>query len=114
MSKIEKRVVIDESTERVFDYLPDPVRSAEVWPGLIEAREVHRLIGDVFYTSWLYKMSGAMFENSNFAFEYESDQHAFTRQLRAYDLAMTLRFQPDRVTGPCLAVDGDHTCWSQC
>ncbi len=53
MSKMEKRVVIDDSTERVFSYLVEPVRSAEVWPGLIEAREVHRLIGDMFYANWL-------------------------------------------------------------
>lgn len=114
MSKMEKRVVIDDSTERVFNYLVEPIRSAEVWPGLIEVREVHRLIGDMFYANWLYKMTGVPFESADLALEYESDRRALTRRLHGCDLAMTFRFQLDRMTGPCLVIDSVHTCWSQC
>ncbi len=112
MSKIEKRVLIDESTERVFAYLAEPVKSPEVWPGLLEVREVHHLLGDVHYASWLYKLTG-LFEAHDIRVEYEADQRALTRELRNLDLVMTLSYLSDTACGPHLSLDGDYTYWSQ-
>jgi len=113
MSRIEKRVVVDDSTERVFAYIGEPMKSPEVWPGLLEVREVHRLIGDVHYASWLYRITG-LYEAQDIRLEYESDQGALTRDLRSLGLVMTLSYQPDEACGPRLALDGDYTYWSQC
>lgn len=113
MSRIEKRVVIDDSTERVFSYIGEPVKSPEVWPGLLEVREVHHLIGDIRYASWLYKLTG-LYEALDIRLEYAADQAALTHQLCGLDLVVTLDYQPDRACGPRLALDGDHTYWSQC
>ncbi|MBI5565213.1 MAG: hypothetical protein HY870_09970 [Chloroflexi bacterium] len=113
MSKIEKRVVIDDSTERVFSYIGEPVKSPEVWPGLLEVREVHHLIGDIRYASWLYKLTG-LYEALDIQLEYEADQAALTRNLRGLDLVMTLDYRPCSACGPRLALDGDYTYWSQC
>jgi len=112
MSKIEKRVLIDASTERVFSYVGEPVKSPEVWPGLLEVREVHHLIGDVSYASWLYKLTG-LFEAPDIRLEYESDQAALTHDLRGLELVMTLNYSPCSTCGPRLALDGDYTYWSQ-
>ena len=112
MAKIEKRVLINESTERIFAYLVEPVKSPEVWPGLLEVREVHRLSGDVCYASWLYKLTG-LFEAPDIRVEYEADQSSLTRGPRNYDLVMTLSYQPDTACGPRLSLDGDYTYWSQ-
>lgn len=113
MSRIEKRVVIDDSTERVYAYVGEPVKSPEVWPGLLEVREVHHLIGDLRYANWLYKQTG-VYEALDIRLEYEADQRAITSQLRQLDLVMGLSFQPDRLCAPRLILDGDYTYWSQC
>ncbi len=112
MSRIEKRVLIDESTERVFAYVGEPVQSPEIWPGLLEVREVHRLFGDVRYANWLYRLTG-LFDTLDIRVEYEADQRALTRDLRDFKLVMTLSYQPDSACGPRLALDGDYTFWSQ-
>ena len=113
MSRIEKRIVIDDSTERVFAYTGEPVKSPEVWPGLLEVREVHHLVGNLCYASWLYKLTG-FFEDQDIRLEYEADQRALTSELRGLELTMTLSYQPDSACSPRLALDGDYTYWSQC
>ena len=113
MSKIEKRIVIDDSTERVFSYVGEPLASPEVWPGLLEVREVRRLIGDVTYAQWLYKVAGP-FDARDIQLQYEADQQALTNELRRFELAVILDFQPDQACGPRLVLDGDYTYWSQC
>ena len=42
MTKIEKRIVIEKSSERIFTYVAEPNASPQVWPGLLEVREVQR------------------------------------------------------------------------
>jgi hypothetical protein len=113
MSKIEKRIVIDDLTERVFSYVGEPVESPEVWPGLLEVREVHHLIGGMCYASWLYKFTG-FFEAPDIRVEYKADQRALIDELRGLELTVTLSYQPDSACSPRLALDGDFTYWSQC
>ena len=117
MSKIEKRILIDHSTERVFAYVGEPVESPEVWPGLLEVREVHHLIGNMCYANWLYKITGS-FESSDIRLVYEADrlahEHTLTHVRRGFELTMTLNYQPDDACSPRLALDGDYTYWSQC
>jgi hypothetical protein len=113
MSKIEKRILIDDSTERVFAYVGEPVPSPEVWPGLLEVREVHHLIGDMCYANWLYKLTGFC-EAQDIRLIYTADQRPLAQELRDLELVMTLNFQPCPVCGPRLALDGDYTYWSQC
>lgn len=113
MSKIEKRIMIDASTERVFSYVGEPIKSPEVWPGLLEVREVHRLLDGLSYAHWVYKLTG-LFEALDIQLEYESDQRALMSQRRGFDLAMTLNYQPDTACGPRLTLDGDYTYWSPC
>ncbi len=113
MSKIEKRILIDDSTERVFAYVGEPVESPEVWPGLLEVREVHHLIGGMCYASWLYRLTG-LYEAQDIRLEYKADQRSLTNEMRGFKLTMMLDFQPDSACGPRLALDGDYTYWSQC
>ena len=113
MSRIEKRVVIDHSTERIFCYIDEPVASPEVWPGLLEVREVHYLSKGVRYASYLYKITGVV-EPQSIQFDCSPDSVALPNQSRNWDLVMTLNYQPDRANGPRLALDGDHVYWSLC
>ena len=43
MSKIEKRVLVNCSLERLFTYVPAIDGAPELWPGLLEVGEVQRL-----------------------------------------------------------------------
>lgn len=112
MSNIEKRIVVDEATERVFKYTGESDQSRGVGSGLLEVRDVHRLIAGVAYANRVYTLRGLPLDDLNIQMEFESDQPALTTQLRKFELAMTWKFQADRATGPRLALDGTYTYWS--
>ena len=112
MSNIEKRIIIDEATERVFNYSGETDQSRAVWSGLLEVRDVHRLIDGVAYANRVYTLTGMPLDDLNIQLEFEADRSALAPQLRELELVMTWKFPPDRTTAPRLALDGTHTYWS--
>jgi hypothetical protein len=114
MTTIEKRIVVDESTERVFNYRGEIEPAQAVWSGLLAVRDVHRLIGGLSYSNQLYAATGLPFDGRNIRLEFTLDQMVLIAQLRKLELVMTWKFQSDRVAGPRLTLDGTHTYWSPC
>ncbi len=111
MGYIEKRIIVDESTERVFQYADAAQLDDSLWPGLLEVRDVHRLIDGVSYMNRVYTLTGVPFDGLNIQLQFDADRSALTTRLREFDLVMTWNFQTDRL--PRLTLDGDHTYWSQ-
>ena len=113
MSKVEKRVVVNGSIERLFTYVPEAAPAPEIWPGLLEVGEVQRLpLGGVM-ARWLYKMSGALFEELDERLEPLIDRDGSLTRLGNVECAMKWSFQVNTRT-PSLTLDGDYTCWSLC
>lgn len=113
MSRIEKRVNVDGSIERVFAYVPEALFSPEIWPGLLEAGEVQHLPTGGVIAHWIYKLTGAIVQ--------DSDDHSAPLVDRAHSLAV----QGDTVCvmkwsfhantdGPHIMLDGTYTHWSMC
>jgi uncharacterized protein YndB with AHSA1/START domain len=40
MAKVEKSVTIKANVEKVFDFMADPRNLPEVWPSMVEVRDV--------------------------------------------------------------------------
>jgi hypothetical protein len=113
MSRIEKRVAVNGSIERLFTYVPEIERSPEIWPGLLEVGEVQRLpLGGVM-ARWIYKMTGALFEDLDERIEPLVDRDGSLTMLGNVECAMKWNFQSN-VRVPLLALDGDYTYWSMC
>ncbi len=113
MSKIEKRVVVNGSIERLFTYVPEIDRSPELWPGLLEVGEVQRLPTGGILAHWILKMTGLLFEELNGRCEPLVDRDGSLTMLGNVDCAMKWTFQANTRT-PSLNLDADYTCWSQC
>ncbi len=112
MSKIEKRVALNCSVERLFTYIPE-MRSPEIWPGLLEVGEVQRLPRGGVMARWLYKTTGLLFENLDERCEPLIDRDGSLAVLGDVECAMKWSFQANTHT-PSIALDGDYTYWSQC
>ena len=113
MSKIEKRVAVNGSLERLFTYVPEVERSPEIWPGLLEVGEVQRLPLGGVVARWIYKMSGLLFEEWEGRVEPLVDRDGSLTRLGNVECAMKWNFQMNTRT-PALNLDGDYTCWSLC
>ncbi len=113
MSRIEKRVVVHCSLERLFSYVPEVERSPEIWPGLLEVGEMQRLPRGGIMARWLYKMSGVLFEELDERSEPLVDRDGSLATLGNVECAMKWNFQSN-VHLPSLALDGNYTYWSLC
>jgi hypothetical protein len=113
MSKIEKRVIVDCSLERLFTYVPEANRSPDIWPGLLEVGEVQRLPRGGVMARWIYKMTGVLFQELDERCEPLIDRDGSLTMLGNIECAMKWNFQANTRTPP-LVLDGDYTYWSQC
>jgi len=74
MATIRRSISIHAPVDRVFDYIADPVHLPEVWPSLVEVRNVEdHEIGKSF--DWDYKLMGIRIHG-------HSDPVAFVRNER--------------------------------
>ncbi len=113
MSRIEKRVVVDCSLERLFTYVPEAADTAELWPGLLEVGEVQRLpLGGVL-ARWIYKMTGVLFEDLDERCEPLVNRDHSPASLGNIECTLKWNFQANAYT-PALLLDGDHSYWSMC
>ena len=104
MSKIEKRVIINGSLERLFTYVPEIEQSSEIWPGLLEVGEVQRLPHGGIMARWIYKMAGVLFEELGERSEPLVDQlrGLFDQPLRLPEFMPVVSDQVDSEPTPAL------------
>lgn len=113
MSRIEKRVLVNCSIERLFTYVPEIDQLPELWPGLLEVGEVQRLpLGGVM-ARWLYKTTGVLFEELDERCEPLVDRDGSLTRLGNVGCAMKWNFQSNTYT-PSIMLSGDYTYWSSC
>jgi uncharacterized membrane protein len=86
---------VDTPVERVFDFLLDPNNLPEIWPNIIEVKNVKKSIdneGCIF--NWAYKMSGLPFEGKCETIEYTPYERLVVKSNKGLDSTITWRFQP--------------------
>lgn len=65
----EKR--IKAPVNRVFDFLSEPQNLPEIWPNIVEVRNIKRpKIGNALQYDWTYKMSGMRFDGKSDMVDY--------------------------------------------
>jgi uncharacterized membrane protein len=68
---INKTTLIDAPLEQVFAYYADPSNNPEIWPSLVEVKDVTLDDkGQPKTFKWTYKMAGMRFEGSSEYLEY--------------------------------------------
>lgn len=71
MPKIEKSITIKAPVEKVFEFFIEPMNLLEVWPSLMEVKDVKKSPdGVVISWRWVYKMAGMRFEGISEITEY--------------------------------------------
>jgi uncharacterized membrane protein len=66
MAKLDKTITIKAPVEKVFEYLAKPTNLPEIWPSLIEVKDLKQSpqhLGDTWH--WAYKMAGLRFEGDS-------------------------------------------------
>ncbi len=95
MVKIEKNVIINAPVEKVFKYWTDPINRPEVWPSLVEIKDVKKVSNDIVTDfGWVYKMAGMRLEGTTKMLEHVADQRYVEQSKGGVDSIMTWDFEP--------------------
>jgi len=95
MKTIVRDIRVDTPVERVFDFLVDPNNLPEIWPNIIEVKNVKKSKDNLgFNFSWAYKMSGLPFEGKCETIEYTPYERLVFKSNKGIDSTITWRFQP--------------------
>ena len=92
---IVRDIRVDTPVETVFNFLGDPNNLPEIWPNIIEVKNVKKSKDNPgFNFNWTYKMSGLPFEGKCETIEYMPYDRLAFKTNKGLDSTITWRFQP--------------------
>jgi uncharacterized protein YndB with AHSA1/START domain len=95
MAKVEKTITINAPIEKVFGYVEEPTNLPEIWPSLVEAKDVQRLPNGGTSFRWVYKMAGVRFEGTSEDTDYVANQRVVSKTKGGIESTVTWTFQPE-------------------
>ena len=95
MAKLEKTVSIKAPAEKIFSFINDPRGLPEVWPSMVEVRNVHPgpVGGNNF--DWTYKMAGMLFKGSTEQLESTPNQRLVSENKKGIPSKFVWTCQPE-------------------
>ena len=95
MAKIIKTAVINAPVERVFGYICETTNLPEVWPNLLEVKDVQRLPNGGNRSLCVYRMIGMRFELISEDVEYIPNRRIVSKTGGGIQSVLTWQFEPE-------------------
>jgi carbon monoxide dehydrogenase subunit G len=109
MAKVTRSIVINASPDKVFEYMAEPSNLPEVWPSLIETKDVQRSPeGLAVSWGWKYKMAGMHFEGKSEMIEHVAGEHTVSKTEGGIASTITWKYHPEE-GGTRVIFDADYT-----
>jgi len=108
MAKIQKSLQISAPIEQVFDYPLDPDNLPEIWPSLVEVKDIQRTPdGELSSYKWTYKMARMRFEGTTEITESIPNQRAVSKDSGGIQGTRIMTFESQE-GGTLLTVDVEY------
>jgi uncharacterized membrane protein len=95
MAKVTRTITIDAPVEKVFSYINQPTNLPEVWPSMVEVKDVQRLPNGGNRLRWVYKMAGVRLEGTSEDTEVVPNQRAVSETKDGIQSKITWTFQAE-------------------
>jgi uncharacterized membrane protein len=92
MSKFEKTITIHAPAEKIFGYITKPTDLPEIWPSMVDVRNVKQLPNGGNQFHWVYKMAGMRFEGDSADIEYVANQRVVSQTKGGIESTVTWDF----------------------
>jgi uncharacterized membrane protein len=95
MAKIKKTISINAPVDQVFAYVSAPANLPEIWPALVEVKDVKETpegVGSTF--SWVYKMAGMRFEGVTETTVYIANQRNVSKSTKGIQNTFDWGYEP--------------------
>lgn len=95
MAKVEKTITINAPVEKVFAFVDEPANLLEVWPSLVEVKDVERLPDGRDNFCWVYKMAGVRVEGTSTTVELVPNRRIVSENEGGVSSTITWIFEPE-------------------
>ena len=95
MTTIEKSILIKAPVKQVFSYLDEPLHLPEIWPSMVEVKDVKPLPKGGHRFHWLYKMAGIRFEGESETIEFVPEKHVIFKNTGQIASTIDWTFTPE-------------------
>ena len=92
MATIKSSITINAPVEKVFEYTK-PGNLPEIWPSLVEVKNVKELPGGGYSWDWKYKMAGMSFNGSSEHVEFVENERTVSRST-GIESTITWTYEP--------------------
>lgn len=93
MATVKSSITINAPVEKVFEYTT-PENLPEIWPSLVEVKNVKELPNGGYRWDWVYKMAGMNFNGSSEHIEYVENERTVA-QSTGIDSTITWSYEPE-------------------
>ncbi len=101
-----KSISINAPVEKVFAFVENPANIPDLWPSLLEAKNIVMMENGGYQYDWLYKMAGMKVEGSTKTVEYIKNEKIVDQTLKGVDSKFTWTFKPEQdITHVTLGVE---------
>ena len=93
MATIKSAITINAPVQKVFEYAI-PENLPEIWPSLVEVKNIKELPNGGYSWDWVYKMAGMKFNGSSVHTEYVVNERTVA-QSTGIDSTITWTYEPE-------------------
>jgi len=95
MVKTEKSIFINAPVEKVFAFMAEPKNLPEIWPSLLEVKDVESLPNGGYSYNWVYKMAGIRIEGHAEWIEFVPNQRIVDKNESGIPSTFVYTYQPE-------------------
>ncbi len=93
MIKIHRKISIHAPVDKVFDFMDDPHNLPEVWPSMVEVRNVTPAPAGGYNFDWVYKMAGIRIDGTTETIEHAPNERIVTQSKKGIDSKFTWKYR---------------------
>jgi uncharacterized membrane protein len=95
MAKLKKTITINAPVEKVFSYWQEPTNLPEIWPSMVEVKNVKQLVNGGYSFQYVYKMAGMRLKGTSEDIEYVLNQRTVNKSQGGVQATQTFTYQPE-------------------
>ena len=94
MAKLTRTITINAPVEKVFGFMNDPGNLPEIWPSMVEVKEIKPAPVGSYNFSWVYKMAGLRIEGASETSEFIANQRIVTKSVKGINSTFVWQYEP--------------------
>ena len=95
MAKITKSVTINAPVEKVYAFMSEPTNLPEIWPSMVEVKDVQPSPAGGYNFSWVYKMAGVRFDGASETTEAIPNQRVVNKSTKGIESTFVWMYEPE-------------------